>query len=296
MTPFAIAGVQMHVIYDRENISMMKAKVHHLMGTFPWVQMVVFSELAAYGPLRRNHPASLEAAEREFKNLARHHGIWLIPGSMFCAHEGRWHNMACVINPEGEIIGRYHKMFPFAPYEQGIEGGTEFLVFDVPGAGRFGLSICYDMWFPETTRTLTAMGAEVLLCPVLTTTVDRDVELSMARATAAMFQCYVFDINGLGAGGCGQSCVVGPSGTVLFQAKGQEQLIPLEIDFDSVRRQRAVGTLGLGQTLKSFRDRRVDFSVYDRERFDTGYLHGLGKLELPARGSRAGLADVKNTD
>ena len=35
MTPFAIAGVQMHVIYDRENVSMMKAKIHHLMTTLP---------------------------------------------------------------------------------------------------------------------------------------------------------------------------------------------------------------------------------------------------------------------
>ncbi len=193
--------------------------------------------------------------------------------------------MACVINPDGEIIGRYHKMFPFAPYEQDVEGGTEFLVFDVPEVGRFGLSICYDMWFPETTRTLTVMGAEVLLCPVLTSTIDRDVELSMARATAAMFQCYVFDINGLGAGGCGQSCVVDPSGTMLFQAKGQEQLIPLEIDLDKVRRSRAVGTLGLGQTLKSFRDHRVDFTVYDRQHFDASYLNRLGKLELPTKSS-----------
>ena len=74
----------------------------------------------------------------------------------------------------------------------------------------------YDIWFPETTRTLTAMGAEVLLHPVLTGTIDRDVELSIARATAAQFQCYVFDINGLDAGGIGRSAVIDPAGTVLY--------------------------------------------------------------------------------
>jgi deaminated glutathione amidase len=53
----------------------------------------------------------------------------------------------------------------------------------VPQVGRFGLSICYDIWFPETTRQLTSAGVEVLLHPVLTGTTDRDAELAIARAT-----------------------------------------------------------------------------------------------------------------
>ncbi|MDX1576255.1 MAG: carbon-nitrogen hydrolase family protein, partial [Kiloniellales bacterium] len=159
----------------------------------------------------------------------------------------------------------------------------------VPQVGRFGLSICYDSWFPETTRTLTAMGVEVLLHPVLTGTIERDVELAITRATAAMFQCYVFDINGLDAGGNGRSCVVDPAGTVLHQAGTETAMIPIEIDLDQVRRQREVGLRGLGQPLKSFRDRSVDFSVYRPESFESHYLHGLGPLVMPARGSRAGL-------
>ena len=201
------------------------------------------------------------------------------------------YNTAHVINPDGEVVGKHRKMFPFEPYEQGVTGGTEFLVFDVPGAGRFGLTICYDIWFPETTRTLTSLGVEVLLHPVLTGTIDRDVELSIARATAAMFQCYVFDINGLLAGGKGRSCVVDPSGTVLHQAGAGEEIIPVEIDFDQVRRQRAVGMNGLGQVLKSFRDRKVNFSVYDGPSFDNSYLNSIGPLQMPGRGSRDGLPE-----
>lgn len=159
----------------------------------------------------------------------------------------------------------------------------------MPDVGRFGVSICYDIWFPETTRTLSAMGAEVLLHPVLTGTIDRDVELSIARATAAMFQCYVFDINGLGAGGTGRSTVLDPAGTVMYQAAGGEEIIPIEIDLEQVRRQRAVGMRGLGQTHKSFRDRAVDFEVYDRGFFDETYLESLGPLTMPVKGSRAGL-------
>lgn len=143
--------------------------------------------------------------EDALRRAAGKHGIWLIPGSVFeRAPDGLIHNTAPVIAPDGSIITRYRKMVPFLPYEVGVTAGREFCVFDVPAVGRFGLSICYDMWLPETTRSLTALGAEVLLHPVLTGTIDRNVELAIARATAAQFQCYVFDINGLGPGGFGR--------------------------------------------------------------------------------------------
>jgi len=289
MTPFAIAGVQMHVSAVHENVTAIKNHVDLTMARFPWVQMIVFSELAAFGPLPAKHPKSLKATEAIFCELAVRHGIWLVPGSMYERERGKIYNTAMVIDPTGNIVGKYRKMFPFAPYEANIDSGTEFLVFDVPDVGRFGLSICYDIWFPETTRTLTSMGAEILLVPVLTGTIDRDVEVSMARATAAQFQCYVVDINGLGAGGIGRSCIFDPAGTPIYQAGAGEEIIPVELDLDLVRRQRAVGMHGLGQPLKSFRDRAVDFNVYDEAMFDTNYLNSLGKLQFSERGSRAGL-------
>ncbi|MCH8202014.1 MAG: carbon-nitrogen hydrolase family protein, partial [Proteobacteria bacterium] len=291
MTPFSIAGVQMTVSATRENVTAMVSKIDHVMSLFPWVEMILFSELAPYGPVPSNCPKSLAVTERTFQKQARRHGVWLIPGSMFVREVGRIYNEAIVINPDGDIVARYRKMFPFAPYERDVTGGTEVLVFDVPGVGRFGLSICYDIWFPETTRQLTAMGAEVLLLPVLTATIDRDIELSIARATAAMFQTYIFDINGLSAGGTGRSCVVDPSGTVLYQAAGNPEIIPIEVDFDMVRRQRAVGLRGLGQTLKSFRDHRCHFPIYEDDNFDTAYLDSLGPLAMPKQGATQGTGE-----
>lgn len=290
MTPFAIAGVQMYVHALQPNVDGMLHRLDVLMARFPWTQMVLFSELAPYGPLDRfTLPPQNEALER-FCAAALRHKVWLIPGSMFLtAPDGQIYNTSVVINPEGEIIRRYAKMFPFRPYEAGIAAGTDFCVFDVPDVGRFGLSICYDIWFPETTRQLTSQGVEVLLHPVLTGTTDRDAELAIARATAAQFQCYVFSVNGLGAGGLGKSCVVDPSATVLHQSAGQEDMFPIEVDLSVVRRQRETGMKGLGQVLKSFRDRSVDFSVYDRASGTDNYLHALGPLEIPQQGSRAGL-------
>ncbi len=285
MTPFSIAGVQMHVAAAHDNVEAMAHRIDILMARFPWTQMVLFSELAPFGPLPRFAQPLDNETEHRFRALAAQYNIWLIPGSMFeQSPDGKIYNTSTVINPAGEVATRYRKMFPFRPYEADISGGTEFCVFDVPDVGRFGLSICYDIWFPETTRQLTSMGVEVLLHPVLTGTTDRDAELSIARATAAQFQCYVFDVNGLGAGGVGRSCAIAPSAHVLHQSAGQEDIFPIEIDLDQVRRQRETGIMGLGQVLKSFRDRAADFPVYDRTSGSDSYLHSLGPLELPKQG------------
>jgi predicted amidohydrolase len=281
----------MHVSALHENVTAMEHRLDILMARFPWVQMVLFSELAAHGPLTRTAEPMPGETEQRFQVAAQRHGVWLIPGSMFeKAEDGHIYNTTPVINPEGEVVARYRKMFPFCPYEQEARAGTEFCVFDVPKVGRFGVSICYDIWFPETTRQLTSQGVEVLLHPVLTGTTDRDAELAITRATAAQFQCYVFDVNGLGAGGVGKSLVVDPSARVLHQAGGQEDMFPFEVDLDLVRRQRETGLNGLGQVLKSFRDRAADFPVYNRASGSDAYLHTLGKLAIPERGSTAGLS------
>jgi len=123
----------------------------------------------------------------------------------------------------------------------------------------------------------------VILHPTLTDTIDRDVELPIARANAAINQCYFFDVNGIGDGGTGRSIIVDPSGHVIHEAGAGPEFIPVEVDFDRVRRERERGVRGLGQTLKSFRDRAVTFPVYDRSEATEAYLRGLGPLVKPAR-------------
>jgi predicted amidohydrolase len=281
--------MQLDLSAVRSNVAYMEQRLDVLMSVYPWVQMVVFSELAAYGPLIANAQPFPNETEEAFRAWAHKHGIWLIPGSMFERFGDLVYNTAMVIDPAGEVVGRYRKMFPFRPYEAGVESGQEFLVFDVPEAGRFGISICYDLWFPETARTLAAMGVEVILHPTLTGTIDRDVELSIVRATAAQNQCFVFGINGFGDCGNGRSIIVGPAGEVLYEGQSAQEMIPFEIDFERVRRSREVGLRGLGQQLKSFRDRTVEFPVYSREGRSWPYLNSLGPLVKPDRGSRVGI-------
>ncbi len=283
MSYFTIAGVQLQAHHHGDNTQAMRARIETLVSRFPHVQMVVFSELMAHGASTLNAQPMPSATEAMFCELAEKHRLWLIPGSMFEQAGESVYNTLSVINPQGQVVNRFRKMFPFRPYETGVESGTEFVVFDVPNIGRFGVSICYDMWFPETTRTLAAMGAEVILHPTMTDTIDRDIELSIARTNAAVNQCYFFDINGAGALGNGRSIVVGPSGDVIHQAGIGEEIMPIEIDVSRVRREREAGLRGLGQPLKSFRDRQVDLSLYRSEVGSFPFLDTLGPLVKPAR-------------
>jgi deaminated glutathione amidase len=280
----------MPISAETENITAMGKRLNHLLHRFPWVQMVLFSELAAFGPAPKHAQPLPGPAEAAFCEMAGHHHVWLIPGSLFERRGDAIYNTAPVIDPAGRVIARYRKMFPFQPYEIGIKPGTEFVVFDVPAVGRFGVTICYDMWFPETTRQIAALGAEVILHPTMTDTIDRDVELPIARANATINQCYFFDVNGIGDGGTGRSIIIGPSGHVIHEAGGGPEFMPVEIDLDRVRRERLRGVRGLGQTLKSFRDRPVDFPVYQRSAATEAYLHSLGPVVKPTRRSDAAAA------
>ena len=287
MRPFAIAAMQLDIPEGNSHLDQVIEKIRHTARRFPWIEMVVLSELAA-GYKRADATTLPGPVENKFRALAEELGLWIIPGSFYELSEGKIYNTTPVIDPNGDVLGRYRKMFPFYPYEAGVTAGEAPFVFDVPSVGRFGVSICYDMWFPETTRWLAAMGAEVIIHPTLTDTIDRDVEFAIVRAAAAQNQCFVIDVNGVGHGGNGRSCIVGPAGDVLHQAGTAEQEIPIEIDLDRVSRSREVGLRGLGQPLKSFRDRAFEFPHYaPGARFEA--LDRLGPLELPQRGTTAGL-------
>lgn len=282
MKPFSIAGAQMFISATSSNIPMMKHKIDLTVSVYPWVDMIMFSELCAFGPLTCFALEDTSAFEKEFCEIAKKHSVWIIPGSIYRKSGDKILNMSMAISPEGVVVSRYDKLFPFFPYEEGVTPGSSFSFFDVPEVGRFGLSICYDLWFPETARTLAANGVEVILHPTLTPTIDREVELSIIQATAAINQCFVFDVNGIGAGGNGRSCVCGPDGRVLYTANVGEEIIPIELDINRVKRSRELGLLRLGQPLKSFRDRKIQFEIYDKN-YANEYLNSLSPLVKPTR-------------
>jgi len=280
MRPFGIAGLQLQLAKG-DNCERIAAEVAAVKTRLPWVEMVVLGELSLFGASTADAQPLPGEAEARMCEAARAAGVWLIPGTLFEQAGDRIHNTAPVIDPEGRVVARYRKIYPFLPYEQGVTPGGEFVVFDVPGVGRFGLSICYDMWFPETTRTLTWMGAEVIIHPGMTNTIDREAELAIARASAVTNQVYFVDINVAGSLGVGMSGIFGPGGEVIHQAGAGHEVIAVELDLDQVTRVRERGWHGLGQPLKSLRDNPIDFPPY-REGFAASpAFSGLGPLEKP---------------
>lgn len=229
---------------------------------YPWADMIMIGELAVNGAkLERAEPPG-GPTETKLRALALELGVWLVPGSLYEQRDDKIYNTTIVVSPTGDIVARHDKLFPFLPYEKNVTSGSEYVVFDVPDAGRFGLAICYDIWFPEAIRTLAMMGADVILAPTRTNTIDRDIEVAITRSNAAINQCYVAGINIGAPVGLGRSVICGPGGDIIHECGGGFEAIAVELDFDLVRRCRERGWHGLGQTLKSFRDAPVDYPFH----------------------------------
>lgn len=283
MGHLAVAALQL-ALKNQDNLSLIENEIRRTCQRCPWVQMIVLPELCTFGPSPKLAVDLPGEVEDRYCKCARENSVWLIPGSIFERDGDKVYNTCPVINPEGEVVARHRKLFPFAPYEKGVASGDRFVVFDVPDAGRVGLLICYDMWFPEAVRTLAWMGAEAIICPTMTTTIDRDVELSIARSNAATNQLWFLNVNTAGDLGFGRSTVVGPDGTVIYTAGSMREIITVELDFNQVRRERERGLFGGCQTLKSFRDRAVQFPQY-RDGAGGGAFDTLGTLQLPKKSS-----------
>jgi len=281
MSHFSIAGLQL-ALEDSDNLAYILGKIKNIKRQFPFVNMIIVSELASNGSDPSKAVSENSELEKAYCEIARSLDIWLIPGSFYVISEDKTYNMAPVINSQGEVIKRYRKIYPFVPYEAGIAPGNEFVVFDIPDVGCFGVSICYDKWFPETTRAMVSMGAEVIIHPTLTNTIDRDVELAISRSNAATNQVYFFDINTAKPTSMGQSIVLGPGGEIIHQAGEAQETFVIEIDLQYLRRVRARGWQGLGQVLKSFRDNDIEYPQYQNQGQQPSALDRLGKLEMPS--------------
>lgn len=281
MSYLSIAGMQLELGVE-DNLSSIEREIDLVKKRFPWIQMVVLPELCTYGANTRMAVQLPGEVENCFRQAAKKNNIWLIPGSIYERRDELVFNTTPVINPDGDVVARYAKQYPFYPYEKDVTGSDNFVVFEIPGVGKIGLVICYDIWFPEIIRQLTWMGAEAIIAPTLTNTIDRDIELAISRANAAINQVYFLGLNAAGRLGYGRSIVAGPDGTVIHQASSGRDIITVELDFNHVRRVRERGLHGLGQTLKSFRDAGINYPVYQHGAGPGAYAE-LGALEMPEK-------------
>ncbi len=233
------------------------------MRTFPQTQLLVYPELHLAGDDTRPFAGSIrDSAEpiadgprhRHLSGVAADLNVWLCPGSVYeLGEDGQVYNTAVVYSPRGQLVATYRKVFPWRPFESS-RPGREFVVFDLPRVGRVGLSICYDAWFPESARHLAWMGAEIILNVVKTTTVDRETEVVLARANAAVNQVYVASVNSAGASGLGHSVLVGPEGNVLSELPhANPGILTGVVDLEAVSTARRVGSFAINRPWSQLR-------------------------------------------
>ncbi len=270
-----LAAVQAPPRLIGEPLADFAAEVSKAVADHPGTKLVVFPELHLFGdgePDLQRSEALQEAAEpldgprvSGLKEIAAELGIWLIPGSV-CERgdDGRLFNTALVLSPAGELAGHYRKIFPWRPFEP-YDPGERFSTVDLDGIGRIGLNICYDAWFPEVTRQLAWMGAEVIVNVVKTTTADRAQELVLARANAIVNQVFMVSVNCAGPTGRGESLIVDPEGAVIASGPGQDAtILAADLDLAAVGRVRQEGTAGLNRMWSQFRpgEPAIELPVY----------------------------------
>ena len=254
-----------------DDLSGYTEEIEKILSRFPETQMVVHPELHLFGSDMSTDALSDIAQSLDGKfvgelgEIAKRFGIWLIPGSIVePAPNNEVYNTALVFNPAGELVSFYRKIFPWRPSEP-FTMGSEFSVFELPGLGRVGLNICYDIWFPEVTRQLTWMGAELIVNLVRTTTPDRKQELILVQASSIVNQVYILSVNAAGPIAMGRSLVVDPDGDVVEQIFDDgNSIIYTIIDFNRVAQIRRDGTAGVNRMWNQFlsNDPEISLPIY----------------------------------
>jgi predicted amidohydrolase len=222
--------------------------------------IVAFPELFLTGPLR-GHPDLAQPIPgpftEAFSALAREYGLHIVMGTIAEQEEGRIYNTSVLLDDEGRIVGKYRKIKLWNGEKEYITPGAELPVFDTK-LGRIGLSICWDLAFPELAKGLALKGAEFIFCPsywlygdkygMLTSDVARDavpkhdtetvfVE-TCSRARAIENELFFLYINGWGDVDLegyrdrliGGTQLAGPFYGTIAQAEDRQELLTAEAD------------------------------------------------------------------
>lgn len=190
--------------------------------------------------------------------LAKTLSVNIVAGSVANLKGGKVYNTAYVFDRNGDVVAEYDKTHLFTPMGEhnSFSKGDHTATFMLDGV-RCGIIICYDLRFPELTRTLTLKGVDVLFVVSQWPAVRVAHLNTLSEARAIENQMFVVLVNSCGTAGDtkygGNSSVIDPWGVVLKRAGDKEEILSQELDLGIIK--------NIRETINVFRDRMP--SLYD---------------------------------
>lgn len=250
-----VAAIQMSSTPDKEeNIATAEALIRTAVND--GAELVALPELwSCHGldKVYRENAEPVPGPTTEFlSGLARELGIYVLGGSILeDANSERLYNTSTFFTPDGELAAVYRKIHLFdvkAPDRQYLESASiapgEEIVTAKAGSATLGLSVCYDVRFPELYRLLALRGAGILAVPAaFTLQTGKDHWELLLRARAVENQAFVvapaqWGQKADGRWTYGRSMIVDPWGTVLAQCPDRDGYALASLDLDYLERLR----------------------------------------------------------
>lgn len=187
--------------------------------------------------------------------LAKQYSVNIVAGSVVNRKAGGIYNSAYIFGRNGNVIGEYDKTHLFTPMEEDrfFQKGDHLTFFELDGV-RCGIIICYDIRFPELTRSYTVKGLDMLFVVSQWPRVRIPHLLALSKARAIENQMFVVCCNSCGTAGetiyGGNSSIHDPWGETLAQAGSGEEILSADCDLSVVK--------GIRDSINVFRDRRPE--------------------------------------
>lgn len=256
MTKLRVAVVQMST---GEDVDRNMGQIHALLADIEAVDLIAFPEVFLARGDANTYQRSAQpldgALVREIIGFARDRNAWILAGSIVELEQNIKYNTCLLLDPSGNIRARYRKIHLFeAHLENGrviretdyFNAGSDPVTAQMQEGWHAGISICYDIRFPELYRHYSDMGVNVLFVPSdFTQKTGMDHWEVLLRARAIENQCFVIAPNQCGVNpvtgiaSYGNSMAVGPWGEVLCRAGSDETIFIVELDMDLIESTRA---------------------------------------------------------
>jgi omega-amidase len=168
------------------------------------------------------------------------------------------YNSLPIFGPDGNLIDTYRKICPYYPLESGITPGDKYVVLTIKEKNiKFGIMICHDWCFPEISRNLTLLGAEILIRPAIDPEGLYDSFKYVPVVRALENQAYFISLNTTGDNGditaYGHTMIADPEGRIIYEAGNTETNYCITLDADIVTRNRKHGTFFTEQLVRQLK-------------------------------------------